>query len=87
MLHVCILLIDALFFTELLSQWKRLKEKTNRMQEFRTLEKEIVLFKEDLNTLRSSVPSENLVVNSIEDIQNDIELYSVSSFFRFYNMT
>ncbi|KAK4871667.1 hypothetical protein RN001_015791 [Aquatica leii] len=65
--------IDKSRSADLLSQWKRLKEKASRMQEYRNLQKQVILFKNELTN--DQVP-EYLTVNSIEDIRKEIEMYT-----------
>ncbi|KAK5639335.1 hypothetical protein RI129_011827 [Pyrocoelia pectoralis] len=61
---------------DLLSQWKRLREKVNKMQEYRNLQKEILTLKNELTNEKIPVRLESLTVNSIEDIRKDVEIYS-----------
>ncbi|KAF5287452.1 hypothetical protein FQA39_LY15908 [Lamprigera yunnana] len=68
--------IDKSRSADLLSQWKRLKEKSSKMQEYRNLQKEIILLKNELANENAPVRLECLTINSIEDIRKDIQMYS-----------
>ncbi|XP_031347043.1 uncharacterized protein LOC116173581 isoform X1 [Photinus pyralis] len=68
--------IDKGLSADLLSQWKRLREKLNKMQEYRSLQKEILTLKNELTNEKIPVRLESLTVNSIEDIRKDVEIYS-----------
>ncbi|XP_025835588.1 uncharacterized protein LOC108733798 isoform X2 [Agrilus planipennis] len=60
---------------ELMMQWQKLRDKVNIMQEYRNLQKEMLLLKDEVRRMNISVPSETSAVKSIEDISRDIDLY------------
>lgn len=62
--------------TDLILRWQNLKMKMNKMQEYRTLQKELLVLKNDLGNINLPTSMNQLEVGSIEDLSRDIDFYS-----------
>lgn len=71
--------VISLCFSDLLLHWKDLKNRVNKMEEYRRLQWEMLQLKNDLSSVKIPVPLEGLEINYIEDLSRDIDFHSVST--------